>query len=151
MKKKTHTYLKRQKTLNKDYEIFHYSDTNLNKVSLHHHDFYECYLFLSGDVTYIIEGKSYPLLPGDIILINSKELHQPTIHSNSVAYERIVLWINKEFLKELSTDSSDLTQCFEDILKKNVIRADIETQQFAKALLNKLLSLENYRGIGNDL
>lgn len=151
MKKNTRPYLTRQNMLTDDYEIFHYSDRGLDKVSLHHHDFYECYLFLSGDVTYIIEGKSYSLVPGDIILINSRELHQPIINNKDIPYERIVLWINKTFLQNISTEASDLIRCFEDSERTNVIRADIETQQLVKTILNKLLSLENYKGIGQDL
>lgn len=137
--------------LSKDYEIFHYSDTELEQVNLHHHDFYECYLFISGDVTYFIEGKSYSLKPGDTILINSTELHQPIINTNNIPYERIVLWIDKVFLNNLSTDTTKLSHCFEDGGKENVIRSSFEMQQNIKAILDKLLSLENYSGIGSEL
>ncbi len=151
MIKKIHPYQTRQSMLTNEYEIFHFSDTKLDKVSLHHHDFYECYLFLSGDVTYIIEGKSYSLMPGDIILINSKELHQPIINHTDKPYERIVLWINRVYLDSLSTASTDLKRCFEDADKKNVIRSDYEAQQNVRAIMNKLLSLENYKGFGQEL
>lgn len=151
LKKKLHSYQTRQQMLSKDYEIFHYSDIGLKQVNLHHHDFYECYLFISGDVTYLIEGKTYSLQSGDIILINSTELHQPIINNNDIPYERIVLWIDKVFLNNLSTDKTDLARCFEDSAKANVIRVSFEMQQNIKVLLNKLLSLEKYFGIGSDL
>jgi AraC-like DNA-binding protein len=137
--------------LSKDYEIFHYSDTVLNQVNLHHHDFYECYLFISGDVTYLTEGKIYSLKPGDIILMNSTELHQAIINSHKVPYERIVLWIDKVFLNSLSTDATNLARCFEDSEKETVIRVSFEMQQNIKVILNKLLSVESYSGIGSDL
>ena len=151
MKNKAQQYLKRQSMLTNHYEVFHYSDRDLDQVYLHHHDFYECYFFISGDVTYMIEGKTYTLLPGDIILINSKELHQPIIHTKEVPYERIVLWLDPSFLNSLSTDTADLKKCFEDNEKENVIRADLESQQIVKIILNKLLSLENYKGMGKEL
>lgn len=151
MKKKHHSYQTRQKMLSSDYEIFHYSDVGLKQVSLHHHDFYECYLFISGDVTYFIEGKTYPLKPGDIILINSTELHQPIINNNAIPYERIVLWINKLFLNSLSTAATDLARCFEDQGRENVIRGNIDMVQNIKLILTKLLSLAKSSGIGSDL
>lgn len=151
MKQKTHEYLTRQYMLSSDYEVFHYSNTDLAGVSLHHHDFYECYLFLSGDVTYLIEGKSYQLKPGDIILINSRELHQAYINSKETAYERFVLWINPAFLRLLSTEATDLTQCFERPGRKNVLRVDAEWQQSIRMLMNKLIFLENFQGTGEDL
>lgn len=151
MKQNTHEYLTRQYMLSSDYEIYHYFNKNLSGVNLHHHDFYECYLFLSGDVTYLIEGKSYPLTPGDIVLVNSKELHQAYINSKDSAYERIVLWINPSFLRELSTESTDLTRCFENPNRKNVLRVDYDWQQNIRILMNRLISLERYQGIGREL
>ncbi|HWT75303.1 MAG TPA: AraC family transcriptional regulator [Mobilitalea sp.] len=148
---KTQPYITRQNMLASDYEIFYYSDRCLDMVNLHHHDFYECYLFLSGDVTYYVEGKVYPLLPGDIILINTKELHQPIINNKELPYDRIVLWLNKAFIRSLSTENIDLANCFEDTEKDNVLRADIEIQQNIKIILNKLLNLSSYKGIGKEL
>ncbi len=151
MKGKTHKYLTRQYMLSSDYEIFHYINTDLAGISLHHHDFYECYLFISGDVTYLIEGKSYYLKPGDIILMNSKELHQAVINSKELKYERIVLWINRAFLKELSSGETDLSLCFEGPDRKNVLRGDVELTKNIKMLLAKLLNLESYNAIGKEL
>lgn len=137
--------------LTSDYEIFHYSNTDLESISLHHHDFYEIYLFISGGVTYQIEGKAYLLEPGDIVLINSRELHQAVINSREPVYERIVLWINRAFLKSLSDEKTDLSLCFEGTNRKNVIRGDIELKKSIKILLGKLLNLQYYKGVGNDL
>jgi AraC-like DNA-binding protein len=151
MKRKTHKYLTRQYMLSKDYEVFHYLNTDIAGINLHHHDFYECYFFVSGDVTYLIEGKTYYLKPGDIILINSKELHQAIINSKENNYERIVLWLDRTFLEQLSTEDTNLSRCFEEKNRRNVLRGDIELQQNIKALLLKLLSLENYKGVGREL
>lgn len=151
MKRNLHKFFTRKYMISSDYEVFHFLNSDIPLLYLHHHDFYEIYLFISGDITYLIEGKSYDIKPGDIILINTKELHQAVINSMKVPYERIVLWINKSFLQELSSQETDLTLCFESVKKRNVIRADIEFQQNVKTQLNKLLSLENHQGLGKDL
>ncbi len=137
--------------LSSDYEIFHYSNADLTGISLHHHDFYECYFFISGDITYLIEGKAYKLKPGDIVLINSKELHQAVINNIEPKYQRIVLWISRTFLKELSAEEADLSLCFEGADRKNVLRGDTELKKNMKTLLGKLLDLEYYTGIGKKL
>lgn len=151
MKRKIHEFFTRKHMLSSDYEIFHFLNTDVPFQYLHNHDFYEFYLYLSGDVTYLIEGKSYNLKSGDIVLINTRELHRAVINSMKMPYERIVLWINKSFLNELSTPEADLTQCFENVEKANVIRADFQIQQNVRAQLSKLLELENYKGLGKDL
>lgn len=151
MKRKIHEFFTRKHMLSSDYEIFHFLNTDVPFQYLHNHDFYEFYLYLSGDVTYLIEGKSYNLKSGDIVLINTRELHRAVINSMKMPYERIVLWINKSFLNELSTPETDLTQCFENVEKANVIRADFQIHQNVRAQLSKLLELENYKGLGKDL
>ncbi|GAA0753294.1 AraC family transcriptional regulator [Clostridium sartagoforme] len=151
MRNKIQQYSNRQHMLSTDYEIFHYKNTEMTGVSLHHHDFYECYLFISGDVTYYIEGRIYNLVPGDIVLINSKELHKAIINNNDVIYERIVLWLNRSFLRNISNDETDLTLCFESEEKKNVLRMDFETQKNIRLILNKILSIQNTKVFGYEL
>jgi AraC-like DNA-binding protein len=151
MKKRTHKYLTRQYMLSNNYEVFHYLSNDISSVSLHHHDFYELYFFISGDITYLIEGKTYYLKSGDLVLVNSNELHQALINSKDIDYERIVLWINRALLKELSNGKTDLSLCFESLGRKNVLRTNFEVQQNIRLLLKKLLGLEKYNGIGYEL
>lgn len=102
----------RQSMKDKRFEVFHYRDKKMDGVSIHHHDFYEVYFFLSGRVSFKVEGRSYHLEPGDLLLINPQELHQPDIGTDAV-YERIVLWIDRTYLAGLcGTSGVDLAQCF---------------------------------------
>ena len=103
----------RQYMCRSTFEIFCYKDAYLREVALHHHDFYEVYFFLSGNIQYNIESHSYLLTPGDILLISPMELHQPVFHKDQKDYERIVLWINQRFLTELSPPEQDLAACFD--------------------------------------
>ncbi len=130
--------------MSEDFEIFHYRDAYLKDVALHHHDFFELYFFISGDVSYTIESRNYKLLPGDILLISPKELHQPIIAHNQV-YERIVLWINCDYLRRLSTEKSDMTRCFDadSENRTNLLRLDPQNQLAMKASVLKLLAEVN--------
>ena len=94
----TQKWISRQHMLSDNFEIFHYKDSYLKDVALHHHDFFEIYFFISGDVSYTIESRNYDLQHGDILLISPRELHQPIIDRKK-PYERIVLWINCNYLK----------------------------------------------------
>ena len=149
--KKKNDYLTRQHMVNQDYELFYYKDQQMKNISLHHHDFFEVYFFLDGQVYYQIEGRNYHLSPGDILLVNHKELHQALIENSDHYYERYVLWINKEYLKSLSTKETDLTRCFLDSRKKTLLRTSLENQQLVRSILDKLRQLDRYKGIGQDL
>ena len=100
----------RQSMHRADYEIFHYQDPKMQEVPLHHHDFYEIYYFLSGDVEYLVEGRSYTLRPNDLLLISPMELHRPMVAPDK-PYERIVLWIDADCLDRLS-EGAAVKACF---------------------------------------
>ncbi len=110
MLKTSQVFDPRQQMNNITYEAFHYKDTKAANVEVHHHDFYEVYNLLAGDVSYWVDGHTYHLRPGDLLLISPMELHRPVIQEG-VNYERFVLWINKNYLDALSKDGL-LTQCF---------------------------------------
>lgn len=114
MRERAQHFDPRQTMHNKDFEIFHYREPKPNEVEVHHHDFYEVYFFLNGEVEYWVEGRVFRLLPGDLLLINPMELHRPIVKTDSPVYERIVLWIDKEHLKALTDNSVDLMRCFDN-------------------------------------
>ncbi len=112
MRRRAQSFDPRQEMRSRDYEIFHFRDPKMQEVPLHHHDFYEIYFFLSGRVDYLVEGINYNLFPGDLMLISPMELHRPTVAPEE-AYERIVLWINAEYLRKKTEGTGFLDRCFQ--------------------------------------
>lgn len=100
----------RQEMRAPDFELQYKRDSYLKDVDLHHHDFYELYYLVSGDVTYIIESRIYHLHPGDMLLISPRELHQICIRPEMAVYERFVLWIDPKTIQTLSVPDTDLGQ-----------------------------------------
>lgn len=132
----------RQHMQGNTFEIFRYKDAYLKEVALHHHDFYEVYFFLSGNVQYNIENRSYLLTPGDVLLISPMELHQPMFGTEQREYERIVLWIDKLFLEGFSWAGESFTACFDtgSPNHSNLLRPEGVSRQFLMFLLEQLLS-----------
>ena len=64
MLKKPQSFDPRQKMNNFSFEVFHYRDPKPTEVEVHHHDFYEVYNLLAGEVKYWVDGKVYHLRPG---------------------------------------------------------------------------------------
>lgn len=95
------------------FELFHYRDSYMKEVVLHHHDFYEVYFFTTGNLQYIIEGRTYALKPGDILLIRPMELHQPMFYDRQAPYERRVLWIHRRYMERLCAQKPRLDACFD--------------------------------------
>lgn len=149
MRERAQRFDSRQNMKNKKYEVFHYRDLKPNGVEVHDHDFYEVYFLLDGDVSYWVEGQTYHLEPGDFLLINPTTLHRPVIDENNKTYERIVLWIDKEYLESYSDGENSLVNCFERISndKTNLVRASSAAAQAELTFYLAKLVRESY---GND-
>ena len=137
----------RQTMRGNTFEVFRYKDAYLKEVALHHHDFYEVYFFLSGNVQYNIENRSYLLTPGDVLLISPMELHQPMFGPEHREYERIVLWIDKQFLEGFSLPGESFTVCFntDDPGHSNLLRPEGVARQFLTFLLEQLIAASTSR------
>ena len=138
----------RQSMKNRQFEVFHYRERRPGNMEVHHHDFFEICFLLGGEVSFRVEGRTHTLLPGDMLLINPQELHQALIDRDTI-YERMVLWIDRNYLAELSAGGMDLSACFDDRLPTHTNRLHPGKVQRAElqALLEKLAS-EFY---GDDL
>jgi AraC-like DNA-binding protein len=136
-----------------DFELQYKRDSYLKDVELHHHDFFELYFLLSGDVTYIIESKIYHVMPGDILLINPQELHQICIRPEMSAYERYVLWIDPKLLTQYSTELTDLTKNLDPgrTGHSNLLRTKPEQASLLQRLFDQLCEESSQSSYGSDL
>lgn len=106
----------RQTMLKQDFELFYYSDLHFTAPQAHQHDYFEFYFFLEGDLTMTIENFSSKLSPGDLVLVPPGIQHQVKIQNSSHPYRRYVLWISKEYINQLTSESDDYSY----LLKKAI-------------------------------
>jgi AraC-like DNA-binding protein len=138
--------------LNSDFLLFHLKDQNTAELEPHYHEFYKIIVFISGKVTYLIEGKAYTLKPSDILFVSKNDIHKAQI-DNSEIYERIVLWMSKDFLDKESSKKAPLYNCFNVTAEKKskLMRLNLEPLNNTKSLLNKLASAYKSTDFGHDL
>ena len=153
MNKSLSSFDPRQKMLRPDFDVAHKWDTDLTDVELHHHDFYEVDFLISGDVTYVIESRVYHVQPGQMLIINPRELHQVYIQSDAAPYERYMLWIAPGLLQSLSSDQTDLCRCF-DMSRPNygnLLHLSAEQQRTIPSMMGALLHEQEQPAYGSDL
>lgn len=97
--------------LNEPYRLFHLRDERALALDYHYHEFDKLVMLLGGRVTYHIEGKRYLLQPMDVLLVSRNLIHLPVVEAGP-AYERMVLWIDRDFMSRFSTPEADLSGCF---------------------------------------
>ena len=153
MASKTHSFTDRQRMSRSTFEVYHYRDENVKEVALHHHDFYEIYFFISGNLSYNIESRSYRLSPGDVLLINPQELHQPIFSPEKQHYERYVLWISPGILQQFTLPGQDLSQCFDASLPShtNLVRPDGVSRELLTYLFQQLIREQDSGEFASEL
>lgn len=151
--------------LTENFKVFNIKDKRKEEFEFHYHEFNKIIFFISGDVKYNIEGKEYQLDPYDVLLVKSGDIHRPVINE-SITYERIVIWIDNNFL-----DSTGFSKCFDVADKKgiSIIRTDnndlfgladtlsssnkndYEAERFNDAVLAQLLILITRKIINDEI
>lgn len=153
MRERSQRFDPRQTMQRDTFEVFHYREPRPNTVEVHHHDFYEVYYLLSGEVEYWVEGRIIRMQPGDLLLINPLELHRPILTQDGHVYERIVLWVNREYLENLFSDKMQLSRCFDTTqpAHTHLIRPAASERSALTARLSELVREFYSRDYGSEL
>ena len=103
------TILKSYNALGDDFYYHHTrsapSDTHYSNGPESHRQ-YEILYLIDGSISYIIEGETYKVSAGDIILVSPNEIHTLKIKENT-SYERAVILFNMEIIDGLLEDGKE--------------------------------------------
>ena len=86
----------------------------------HFHDFYELYVFVSGEGYYTIESNVYQLRPYDAFLIQPAQYHFLTL-TNTTHYERILIWFSDKDVPSSLLDSFGNKNIYVNIKDKPIL------------------------------
>lgn len=100
----------REGYLNENFRYFHLKDTAGQERDFHFHEFDKIVILISGSVDYLVEGASYKMMPGDIILVRHHMIHKAVIDV-SVPYERIIIYLDSSYVDRFAPDMG-LMECF---------------------------------------
>ena len=141
-----------QKMSNQNYQVHYYKNKDFKSVALHAHDFFETYLFIKGNATYIVEHNRYILSPGDILIIPPNTLHQLYIRDSSEEYERYVLWLNANYIDSLSSSKTNLAQQLSEVkTSNNYLIHNAQLSTTVCKLMKELILLDNDHSFGMDI
>ena len=98
-----------------DFKPIHYESIEpARELKYHYHDFHEVYILLRGNISLIIEGRKYDILPGNIVHFHSHDLHRAIINESG-RYERFFIYVDTFYPKHHSTPQTRLDLCFSTI------------------------------------
>lgn len=136
----------KQGYLEGDFHLFHIKDRLQRTYDFHYHDFLKILVHLEGNVIYTIEGRSYSLCPGDIVLVDRGQIHRPQVDFAS-PYERLVLYLSPDFLERYGEHGASLDSCFSTAAYRhsNVLRLKEEIRHPMLSLLRRLERAQNWQ------
>ncbi len=132
----------------KSFNSHHYKGFPQFNLDLHTHDYYELFLFISGDVTYQIEDKRYKLTKGNLLLIYPNQPHCPIFGDSTVKYERLLVCIKPSLIDSLSSSMTNLKECFTN---NQIIKCSTEQFTIIRQLFSFILEDCNDTEFGFDL
>ena len=164
-----HTTAGKRGYLHEDFRLFHLKDSRAQQVDYHYHEFDKVVLFLGGKVTYMVEGVTYFLKPWDILLIRRSMIHRPIIDP-AEPYERVVIWLGRDYLAQRSDPGEALDECFETVREQGfhllrlpterrlaymdtiqALEDSLRSQEFGARRLSDLLCQQLMIGVNRDL
>ena len=108
-----------------DFRVFHLKDSRGQTLQEHYHEFDKLTLCLGGRVTYVVEGVTYFLKPWDVLLVQHNLIHRLIIDP-SEPYERMVLWLGRDWVTARSDPGERLDACFDTARERgfHLLRTD---------------------------
>lgn len=94
-----------------NFRLFHLRSQGTAKVDFHYHEFCKLLLLVTGQGSYYIDGQHYLLHSGDVVMVGDHCIHKPELEESAI-YERIILYVSPNYLKQLSTQDCDLSTLF---------------------------------------
>ena len=125
-----------------EFELVHKTVPISNTVQFHYHDFYEFYLFITGNVRLIVENRTYVLAPHTLLVIPPGNMHMATCMDQQVLYERIILNASQDCLRDLSSRELSLPGWMESLSARGryLFVLDDETYQGCLRLTNEIIA-----------
>ena len=97
------------------YEVYEKIGPPVGATEFHYHDFYEIIYIANGQFASQVGEVTHELRRGDFLMIGRNTLHryypEAKKHDDS---RRVILWVRKELLQELSGGNCDLSDCFHE-------------------------------------
>lgn len=103
-----------------------------------HSTYYEVLVFIRGNVDFWIEGRRKKLEPGDIVVVNPREIHRIYLHDDSI-YDRVVIHFSDSMLKDMSTAQTNILSVFH----KNKTHIHHFSEEEMERFLNNQMQMRN--------
>ena len=120
-------------------------------VPFHRHDGYEFFLLLNGSINFFVGDSVFSPVRGELFIVSPDQSHRSISRGNQ-PYERFIINIRKDKIKQYMTDDIDFSDCLgTDTAEIKHIRLSSESIDEYCAIADKLSTAVYLRRPGDDL
>ena len=118
----------------------------------HFHDSYEINLSVSGGNEFFINERVYSAQSRDLFLFNHEDLHKTNLPKD-LEYERYLLFFHPNYIKELSTEHTNLLELFENRKEDFVHVRHLQAKIYEEVtqVLDEMIELGDKSTYGKDI
>ena len=150
------SYLPYREALGGDYSVRHKRTFSNEKSQFHIHNEFEVLLSLSAGIKLENGEKTYILPHYSLLLFNSMDLHHLSLMSPDTENDRYVVYFKPEYINALSTERTDLLECFmlRPFADANILPLNVQTAMELAGALDRIIALEengDESAFGGDL
>jgi|GEM_PF-690848 len=136
------------------FDIQHKKSQHSQMLAPHCHEHFEIYMNLNQHMTYEINGNVYKPKYGALFFLNSMDLHFP--HTDESPYERYVMYFTPGFIDSLSTEETNLFECFLFRPLGSKCYIELDTEQISTIYnmledISRVFELSKTKSYGSDL
>ena len=133
------------------YEIFRTREYYPGERLPHRHEHYEVNMIWSGTMHYKVEGRTYHLTNGDILLLSPGQEHRPDPEGEQGSCERVVIWLEGDFLQQFSAPGFDAADCFGGTGGSACLRFDNEATMRIGELMDRCIRENTSEDFGSAM
>lgn len=134
------------------YWLSHNSNLNWHMGGYHLHDYYEVNFALTDNVNFFVADQVYRARAGALFVFNDMDLHR-SVSPPDISHERYVLYFDPRSVIELSTEQTNLLDCF--VNRKpgfsHCVQLDNDQSGQLLKLLQKAEGYSDSKAYGSDI
>ncbi|MBQ9197542.1 MAG: helix-turn-helix domain-containing protein [Clostridia bacterium] len=118
----------------REFEAYHFVDTNAQPVYYHSHPHYEIYFFIQGHSRIIVEGLDIQPVKGDVLIYPPGIMHRNIHVDAEIPYERFYYFARREFLQSVSAADYDIPGTLEKMTQNDHYFYHVEENDLARLI-----------------
>ena len=118
----------------REFEAYHFVDTDAQPVYYHSHPHYEIYFFIQGHSRIIVEGLDIQPVRGDVLIYPPGIMHRNIHVDAEIPYERFYYFARREFLQSVSAADYDIPGTLEKMTRNDHYFYHVEEAALARLI-----------------